>query len=220
MNTYLLLLILLLPLIANISVRTAYSKYSSIQSNFKLSGKDIARRILDANGLNEIRIVETRGNLSDNYNPSKKTISLSNGIYDSDSIAAVSVAAHEVGHAIQDKESYLFMRIRAKMVPVVNLTSKFSMVLIILGMFLEILNLYYIGIGLLSIGLIFQLITLPVEFDASRRAKNELERLNITSSDESVDIKRMLNAAAFTYVASFIAMAAQIFRLISLSDRH
>lgn len=220
MDTYLLLLILFLPLLANIGVKVTYSKYSNIRANSRLSGNEVARRILDANGLSNIKLYQTNGTLSDNYNPSEKVISLSKGIYDSDSIAAISVAAHEVGHAIQDKESYLFMRIRAKMVPVVNLTSKFSMVLIVLGIFLELLNLYYIGIGLLLIGLIFQLITLPVEFDASKRAKKELERLNIITKDESDDTKKMLNAAAFTYVASFIAMAAQIFRLISLSDRH
>ena len=220
MNTYLLLIILLLPLLANIGVKTTYSKYSNLQGNSRLSGRDVARRILDANGLNEVSIIPTKGVLSDNYNPSEKVISLSNDIYDSGSIAAISVAAHEVGHAIQDKESYLFMRIRSKMVPVVNITSKFSMVIIILGMVFELLNLYYIGIALLSVGLIFQLVTLPVEFDASRRAKKELEKLNIITSDESADTKKMLNAAAFTYVASFIAMAAQIFRLISLSDRH
>lgn len=220
MDTYLLLLILLLPLLANIGVRTTHSKYSNIRANSKLSGYEVARKILDANGLNNVKIFQTNRALSDNYNPSEKVISLSTGIYDSNSIAAISVAAHEVGHAIQDKESYLFMRIRAKMVPVVNLTSRFSMVLIILGMFLELLNLYYIGIGLLLIGLLFQLVTLPVEFDASKRAKKEIERLNIITSDESIYTKKMLNAAAFTYVASFIAMAAQIVRLISLSDRH
>ncbi len=220
MDTLILLLIIFLPLIANLTVNATYAKYSNIKSDTNKSGKEIARKILDANGLDNVRIVSTRGTLTDNYNPKNKTVSLSSSIFESNSIAAVSVAAHEVGHAIQDKEDYSFMRIRSSLVPVVNFTSRFATIFIIIGLISEVLNIYYIGIALLGVGLLFQLVTLPVEFDASSRAKKELERLNLVSPDTLTGTNKMLKAAAFTYVASFIAMAAQILRLIVLTDRN
>ena len=146
-------------------------------------------------------------------------LSLSNSIYEQSSISAIAVAAHECGHAIQDKIGYSFMRFRSKMVPVVNITSSISSIFIVLGFFTEIVGFIKIGILLLSVGLLFQLITLPVEFDASRRAKEELYRLGLIDEQEKKGVKKVLNAAAFTYVAGFLASALQIVRLVLISRR-
>ena len=207
-------IILFVPLIADIKVRGNYSKYSKEKNSLNLSGKEVARRILDNNGLNYIDIVPTKGHLTDHYNPITKKISLSESSYDSKSIAGAAIAAHEVGHAIQDKECYSFLRFRNKMVPFVNFTSRVASILIILSFVFNILDMLDAGIILLLVGLFFQLITLPVEFNASKRAKEQLKNCGLLNKKDTRGTKKVLSAAAFTYVASFLAMAVQILRLL------
>lgn len=207
-------IILFVPLIADIKVRSNYSKYSKEKNSLNLSGKEVARRILDNNGLNYIDIVPTKGHLTDHYNPITKKISLSESSYDSKSIAGAAIAAHEVGHAIQDKECYSFLRFRNKMVPFVNFTSRVASILIILSFIFNILDMLDAGIILLLVGLFFQLITLPVEFNASKRAKEQLNNCGLLNKKDTRGTKKVLSAAAFTYVASFLAMAVQILRLL------
>ena len=207
-------IILFVPLIADIKVRSNYSKYSKEKNSLNLSGKEVARRILDNNGLNYIDIVPTKGHLTDHYNPITKKISLSESSYDSKSIAGAAIAAHEVGHAIQDKECYSFLRFRNKMVPFVNFTSRVASILIILSFIFNILDMLDAGIILLRVGLFFQLITLPVEFNASKRAKEQLKNCGLLNKKDTRGTKKVLSAAAFTYVASFLAMAVQILRLL------
>ena len=215
----LIFIILFVPLIADIKVRSNYSKYSKEKNSLNLSGKEVARRILDNNGLNYIDIVPTKGHLTDHYNPITKKISLSESSYDSKSIAGAAIAAHEVGHAIQDKECYSFLRFRNKMVPFVNFTSRVASILIILSFVFNILDMLDAGIILLLVGLFFQLITLPVEFNASHRALIQIENLGIVSRDESRQSKKVLSAAALTYVAAAATALLQLLRLITIANQ-
>lgn len=217
MELIVILVIIFLPMLSQSIIKSTYNKYSKIDSSSNLSGKKVARMILDKNGLQNISISEIGGSLTDHYDPKNKHINLSTDIYNDSSISSISVAAHEVGHAIQDKEHYSFLVFRSKMVPIVNFTSRFATIFIALGFMLEIFDLANIGILLLSIGLLFQLVTLPVEFDASRRAKIWLEKLGIVNKKEIDGSKKVLGAAAFTYVASFLASSLQIARLILIN---
>lgn len=213
------LIIVALPLLAQLKIKTTYSKYSKILSKKKISGKDTAKKILSANGLEKVEIYKVNGDLTDHYDPRNKSVSLSNNIYEQETISSLAVAAHECGHAIQDKISYSFMRFRSKMVPIVNITSSISSIFIVLGFFTEFIGFIRIGILLLSVGLLFQFITLPVEFDASRRAKDELYKLGLVDEEEKKGVNKVLNAAAFTYVAGFLASALQVVRLVLISRR-
>ena len=176
MDPYLLIFIaiLIIPISAQILISVTYKKYSTIKNNNGLTGFDTARKILDANGLNDIHIVETKGHLTDHYDPQRKVIRLSTEVFQNNTIAAVSVAAHECGHAIQDKNGYLFMRIRSFIVPIVNFASKIAYIVLLIGFLTYITNFIWLGIILVSFGVIFQIVTLPVEFNASKRAKQEL----------------------------------------------
>lgn len=214
MNILLYVLIILIPLIAQIRISSAYNKYKKTQNSSSLSGFEVARKILDANGLEDIYVVETSGHLTDHYDPSRKVIKLSKDIFNGETIAAASVAAHECGHAIQDKDNYSFMKIRSFLVPLVNLTSSFSWIVIFIGLFTEYFKIFALGIGLISVGLVFQIITLPVEFNASKRAKEELIKLNLIGNNEDVGVEKMLGAAAMTYVASVLTSVLEIIRLI------
>ncbi len=221
MNSDLIIILIIvgLPLLAQLKIKATYNKYSKVINNKKLYGKEAALKILSENDLNKVQVLRISGSLTDHYDPRNKSVSLSNSIYEQNSISAIAVAAHECGHAIQDKIGYSFMRFRSKMVPVVNITSSISSIFIVLGFFTEIVGFIKIGILLLSVGLLFQLITLPVEFDASRRAKEELYRLGLIDEQEKKGVKKVLNAAAFTYVAGFLASALQIVRLVLISRR-
>lgn len=222
MNIVLYLVIILVPLFAQINVSASFSKYKKVDNKKKVTGFDVARKILDANGLQDIYIVETGGNLTDHYDPTRKVIKLSHDIFHGESIAAASVAAHECGHAIQDKVGYKFMRFRSLLVPVVNLVSSFSWIVILIGLLTEYFQIFIFGIGLISIGLLFQLVTLPVEFDASKRAKIELKRLKLIDSKEESYVSKMLGAAALTYVAGVLTSILEIVRLLIMfndSDR-
>lgn len=217
METIIILVIILLPLLSQAIITSTYNTYAKITSSKNMTGKDVARLILDNNGLNNVSINEISGTLSDHYSPKEKSVNLSNRIYEENSISSISVAAHEVGHAIQDKESYSFLRFRSALVPVVNFTSRFATLFITIGFVTELFNLVKIGIILMSAGLLFQLITLPVEFDASRRAKMELQKLNIVDKKDLKGTDAVLQAAAFTYVANFLASALQVIRLVLIN---
>lgn len=217
MDLILAIIVILIPLIAQIGVSSNYQKYKRVKNTKELTGYDVARKILDENGLGDIYIVETRGELTDHYDPTKKVVRLSSNIYHGKTVAAMSVAAHECGHAVQDKEGYTFMRIRSAIFPIVNVATSISYWIILLGFLFELLDLIYIGIALTCLGLLFQIVTLPVEFDASKRAGVFLKEYNLAIEDESKGVKKMLGAAAMTYVAGVLASALQILRLILLA---
>lgn len=219
--TILLLIVsIIITAVAQVRVSSAYSKYKKVKSYNKMTGQEVARMILDRNGLEDVYIVKTRGELTDHYDPRRKVIRLSNSIYDGDSIAAVSVAAHECGHAIQDKDGYMFMRIRSMLIPVVNFMSYAAYFVILISIFAGATGYLTFGIIALLITLLFQLVTLPVEFNASTRAKAQLANLGVVRSDEEESVKKMLGAAAMTYVASLLTTIIQILRLvIMLGDR-
>ena len=214
MDLILVIIVISIPLIAQIGVSSNYQKYKRVKNTKELTGYDVARKILDENGLEDIYIVETRGELTDHYDPTKKVVRLSSDIYHGKTVAAMSVASHECGHAIQDKDGYTFMRIRSAIFPIVNVATSISYWIILLGFLFELLDLIYIGIALTCLGLLFQIVTSPVEFDASKRAGVFLKEYNLATEDESKGFKKMLGAAAMTYVAGVLASALQILRLI------
>ena len=213
LNYLIIFISILITTLSQIFISLAYSKYKKILNNKDLSGYDVARKILDSNNLDNIMILETRGNLTDHYDPQRKVIKLSTDIYhgSSSSVAAVGVAAHECGHAIQDKMKYTPMRIRSTLVPFVNICTRIGYLAIVIGIIFSY-TLIEVGIALLLSMLVFQLITLPVEFNASHRAIKELERLNLIDEEEKSSAKNMLIAAAFTYVASVLSTLLEILR--------
>jgi hypothetical protein len=216
MDLMLLIVILIVPAMAQVLVTTNYNKYRNVDNSIKLCGQEVARKILDTNGLDKIYVVSTSGNLTDHYDSSRKVIRLSNDIFNNNSIASLAVAAHECGHAIQDKDGYFFMRLRSLIYPIVRIGTMFSYIVIAIGALAQILNVIYLGIALVSLGLIFQLVTLPVEFDASKRAIEELKKLKLITSDEEQDVYNMLKAAALTYVAGVLTSLLEIVRLIMI----
>ena len=208
---------ILITVIAQIFVSLSYAKYKKVANSKGMTGAEVAREILDKHGLDNIYVTETRGTLSDHYDPNRKVIRLSKEVYRGKTIAAVSVAAHEVGHAIQDKEGYGFMRFRSAMFPLVNFSSKAGYFAILIGIVFGLVDLIWIGIALEIILLLFQLVTLPVEFDASHRAGIEISQNNFLVAGEREGSKKMLKAAAFTYVASLLTTIIEIFRLVLLA---
>ena len=213
-NIGLYFLALIIPIIAQIYVTSNYNKYKRINNDKKMTGFDVARMILDKNGLNNMYVVETKGNLTDHYDPKRKTIKLSSEVFHGSSIAAMAVAAHEVGHALQDKEGYFFMRVRSFIYPIVNFGTKFAYIVLVIGLVANMMNLIWAGILLVGLGLLFQLVTLPVEFDASKRALKELESNIVVPGVDIKGTKSMLTAAAMTYVAGVLSSALEILRLI------
>lgn len=208
------LLILLIPAIAQGYVSSSFSKYKKIENKEHLSGQEVAEKILKNNDLNNVYVVETEGSLTDHYDPTRKVVRLSKEIFHGTSIAAMSIAAHEVGHAIQDKENYIFLKIRSFIYPVVNLGTQFSYIVLIIGILLEAMDLIWLGIALTALGLLFQVVTLPVEFDASKRAKIELEKTFNIDEQSKKGVSKMLMSAAMTYVAGVLASALNILRLV------
>ena len=206
LNYLIIFISILITTLSQIFISLAYSKYKKILNNKDLSGYDVARKILDSNNLDNIMILET-----DHYDPQRKVIKLSTDIYHGSSIAGAAVAAHECGHAIQDKMKYTPMRIRSTLVPFVNICTRIGYLAIVIGIIFSY-TLIEVGIVLLLSMLVFQLITLPVEFNASHRAIKELERLNLIDEEEKSSAKNMLIAAAFTYVASVLSTLLEILR--------
>ncbi len=212
-----LLIILLLSFIAQSLVMSTYKKYLNVNNSCNLTGYQVARRILDDNGLFDVKIVESHnGVLSDFYDPKKKIVSLSSQNYHGYSISAAAVAAHEVGHAIQHKTKYLGIELRNTILPFAIISSNIYLAVIMISFMFEMYNLVLIGIILYGIVGLFQLITLPVEFDASARALKILKSKFYFSNDEYKGAKKVLNAAAFTYVVAFLATVLNLIRLYSI----
>ena len=208
----------LLVLLAQIILKITYRKYEGIETDTGLTGKEVASKILKEYDLDNIDVVEISGELTDNYNNSRKRVSLSSNIYGGKTIASTAVAAHECGHAIQYKEGYKPIKIRNMLVPFVNFGSSLGYYVIIASLvFSSFKHLFIVGLIMVSLALIFQLVTLPVEFDASRRANKILLEMGIVSEDEHDGTKAMLKAAAFTYVAGLVsAIASTIFQVLRL----
>lgn len=208
---------IILAVYAQAKISAAYNKYSDIYSKRNITGSQAARYILDKSGLNYVSINIIEGKLTDNYDPRTKTLNLSRDVYESTSIASISIAAHEVGHAIQDKLNYIPMRFRETLVPLANLGTTLSMWFIIAG-FIFSYVLTKVGIALFFFAVLFQIVTLPVEFDASRRARLEIEELDFLDTDELIGTRKVLGAAALTYVAATLTAIGQFLRLIALID--
>nr|WP_026022482.1 zinc metallopeptidase [Kurthia senegalensis] len=206
--------LLLLPIYAQRKVMSTYKKYSEVASTSNMSGAQVARRILDMNGLEDVRVERVEGVLSDHYDPSDRVVRLSASNYDYASVAGTAVAAHECGHAIQHKEAYTFLTLRSKLVPAANISSNASWIFIMIGMIATIKPLMLVGIVLLAIGVLFQVVTLPVEFDASKRAMNQVVTLGIIRNEEEPAAKKVLTAAALTYVAAAATAVMELLRLI------
>ncbi len=197
---------------AQFNVKSTFSKYSKIASRSGMTGFDSARRILDANGLGSVRIAHVSGDLTDHYNPTDNTIYLSDSVYGSNSAAAIGVAAHEAGHAVQHATGYTPIKIRSAIIPVTNIGSNLAMPLIILGIILSFPTLAYIGVAAFGLSTLFQLVTLPVEFDASGRALKALE--GSLDGDDLASARKVLRAAALTYVAALAVSLVNLLRLL------
>ena len=224
--TYLVLVLpcLILSLWASSSVNRTFNRYSTQYSQRRITGADAALRVLHSNGVYNVRIERISGNLTDHFDPKTNVIRLSDGVYDSTSTAAIGVACHEAGHAVQYAQSYAPIKLRAAIIPITNFGSKLAMPLILVGILLSYLGnfsytLVYLGIACFGLSLVFQLVTLPVEFNASRRAIRAIDDGDILTQQELVGAKRTLRAAAMTYVAATAVALAQLLRLIILFGR-
>lgn len=210
---------MILAAYAQMKISSAFNKYSRVSSGSSYSGSQVARMILDRNGLDQVRVEQVSGRLSDHYDPRSKVVRLSPDIYSGNSIASFSVAAHEVGHAIQDSEEYYPLVLRSKLAPIANIGSRLSWIFMIVGTLISWWNLTMIGVLLFSFAVIFQIVTLPVEFNASSRALLQLEQ-GILSRDKIRPAKKVLSAAALTYVAATLVAIGQLLRLLSIANRN
>ncbi|MCE7792154.1 zinc metallopeptidase [Salipaludibacillus sp. CUR1] len=209
-------ILMLIPMWAGSRVKSTYRKYSQVASSSGMSGAEVARKILSDNGLYDVSVEPVKGQLTDHYDPRKKVVRLSEHNYYGNSIAGAAVAAHEVGHAIQDAEEYSFLKFRSALVPVASFGSNISIFLIIGGMLLTITEMFLAGIVLMSFAVLFQLVTLPVEFNASSRAMDQVVSLGVIRNDEERETKKVLNAAALTYVAAALVAVAELIRFIMM----
>ena len=221
--TYIVLVLpcIILSLWASSNVNSTFKKYSQQHSIRRLTGAEAAQRVLTANGVRGVRIEQVSGNLTDHYDPKTNVIRLSDSVYGNTSTAAIGVACHEAGHAVQYAESYAPIKLRAAVIPITNFGSKIAMPLILLGILFSAMGtmsdtLIYLGIACFGFSLVFQLITLPVEFNASRRAMQAIESANLLTEEEQRGAKKTLQAAALTYVAATAVALAQLLRLIML----
>ena len=218
---YLVLPCILLSLWASHNVKSTFEKYSRQFSRRRLTGAEAARRVLQANGVHGVRIDRVSGNLTDHFDPKTNVIRLSDSVYDSTSTAAIGVACHEAGHAVQYAQSYAPIKLRAAIIPITNIGSRLAMPLILLGLLFNVFGGYsytlvYLGIACFGLSLVFQLVTLPVEFNASRRAMQAIESANILTDEEQKGARKTLTAAAMTYVAATALALVQLLRLIML----
>ena len=211
---------LLIGLYAQMRLSSAYGRYSLVPSSLGVSGVDAARKILDAAGLRGMPINEVPGHLSDHYDPTKKALFLSRENFHGTSLAAIGVAAHEAGHALQHKAAYSFFRLRMFLVPATQIASKAVLWISILGMVLGgafFLKFIHISIAIFLVITLFQVVTLPVEYDASRRAKEELSRLGLVQGEERHGVSKVLSAAALTYVAAMVSSVLQLLHLVMIA---
>ena len=221
--TYILVVIgALICIAASGRVNSVFSRYSRVQSRAGLTGREAAEQILHRNGIYDVQVIHIPGNLTDHYNPGKKTLGLSDAVYNSTSVAAVGVAAHECGHAVQHAVGYAPLSVRGALVPVANIGSAAAWPLIIIGLFMNgetAMIFINLGIFLFSAAVLFQIITLPVEFNASGRAVKVLETSGMLYPDEVSSVKKVLGAAALTYVAGAASMILQLLRLIIIGGK-
>ena len=215
---------LILSVWASGNVNSTFKKYSKQYSSRRITGAEAAQRVLTANGVRGVRIDRVSGNLTDHYDPRTNVIRLSDSVYSSTSTAAIGVACHEAGHAVQYAQSYAPIKLRAAIIPITNFGSRLAMPLILLGILLSFLGemsyfFVYLGIACFGLSLVFQLITLPVEFNASRRAMDAISQSNLLTEAEQTGARKTLSAAALTYVAATATALAQLLRLIAIFGR-
>ena len=219
-STYILVIIAFaLSLFASMGVNATFARYKKIGSSRGMTGAEAARKILDDNGLYNIGVEHVSGNLNDHFDPRSNVIRLSDATYSDSSVAAIGVAAHEAGHAVQHAVGYVPIKVRNAIVPVVNISTQLSMPLFFIGLLLNMMGLAMVGVVLFSAALVFQLVTLPVEFDASHRALKILSASGMLSESEIGGARKVLGAAAMTYVAAAAATALQLARLLLLVNR-
>jgi uncharacterized protein len=199
---------MIIGFVAQHRVKSTFAKNLQVPVANGMTGAEVARRVLDANGLNDVIVEETPGSLSDHYDPRNRSVHLSTEVYKGTSVASTAVGAHEVGHAIQHAKSYGFFRFRSALFPAVAFSSRIWVVFLLGGIFLQVAGLVYVAIALYSVAVLFQLVTLPVEFDASHRAKQQLKDLGLVATTESDGVASVLKAAAWTYVAGALAAVA------------
>lgn len=219
--TYLVLVVpaILLGLWAQMRVKSTYARYSQVRASRGITADQVARLILNENGLSDVPIPRISGSLTDHYDPRQRVVRLSDSVYGSPSIAAIGVAAHEVGHAVQHATHYAPLKLRSAIIPVTNIGSTLSIPIILLGFLFNSQPLALLGVALFSLVAVFQLVTLPVEFNASSRALATLERANFLDPPELRGSKKVLQAAALTYVAALLVTVAQLLRLVLLANR-
>ncbi|PNZ70211.1 zinc metallopeptidase [Staphylococcus croceilyticus] len=216
-------IIMLIPMWAQHKVKSNYEKYSQVRSTSGKTGREVAEEILHANGIYDVDVVKGEGFLTDHYDPNKKVVCLSPANFDRPSVAGTAIAAHEVGHAIQHAQGYAFLRFRTALVPLANLGSSLSYMIVMLGVILTAMGsafgstALWIGAGLLSLAVLFSIVTLPVEFDASSRAMKQITALNIVNEKEYKHAKKVLSAAAMTYVAATATAVAELVRIILMA---
>ena len=225
-TTYLFLVLpcVILSLWASTNVKSTFNRYSKQQSSRHITGAMAAERVLRSNGVQGVRIEQVSGNLTDHYDPKANVIRLSDGVYNSTSTAAIGVACHEAGHAVQYAQHYVPIKLRAAIIPITNIGSRIAMPLILIGLLLTFLETYsyifiYLGIACFGLSLVFQLVTLPVEFNASRRAMNAIADSELLTSEEQRGARKTLTAAALTYVAATALALAQLLRIITIFGR-
>ncbi|WP_096434891.1 zinc metallopeptidase [Alteribacter populi] len=207
-------ILLIVPMWAQMRVKSAFNKYSQVRASSGMTGAEVAKKILNDNGLYDVSVEPVKGKLTDHYDPRQKVVRLSESNYYGNSVAGAAVAAHEVGHAMQDAEDYAFLRFRHALVPVANFGSNTSIFLIIAGMLFTMSELMLVGIIFMSAAVLFQLVTLPVEFNASSRAMDQVISVGVIRNDEEKETKRVLNAAALTYVAAAVVAVAELVRFL------
>ena len=218
-GTYILVIIgAILSLAASAHVKSTFKKYSNVRSGSGITGAQAAEEILRRNTISDVRVQHINGELTDHYNPSSKTVNLSDSVYGSFSVAAIGVAAHECGHVMQHADGYVPLSIRSALVPAANFGSRLGLPIIMIGLFMGRMGQTFISVGIwmFSLAVLFQLVTLPVEFNASHRALVQLENDGILSQDELVCTKKVLSAAALTYVAAAASSILQLLRLVLL----
>ncbi len=222
-SMYILLVLpaMLFALWAQFRVKSTFARYQRVESERRMTGYEAAKRVLSANGLTDVRIERVSGQLTDHYDPRGNVIRLSEGVYDSASVAAAGVAAHEAGHAVQYAVGYGPIKLRRAMIPVTQVASNLAMPLVLIGLFMGsgYITVAYIGIALFCVAAFFQLVTLPVEFNASRRALRALEETGVLSDSERAGAKKVLGAAALTYVAALAVALVNLLRLLTIVSR-